>query len=243
MKQNFFCLMLAIVLAASGAYAQSVEEKIENENVVLGEIIKDGKSTIGYIKMMYAYDDGSVYPAPWQYQSDIRFIPKEDFEKAEKIKNKMYEKYDAKDIDGYKYDTLVYESVKYADMSAVGTGMIAKKMFMQKILDDKISLYYHYDSPPAVVSGETFASYYIECAKPHLVYQVGDEGKLKLVNDMNVEKELADCPDVVTKYKNGEYEALKSNGEASGANKLLNKVLFREGVRKMVIEDYNKSCK
>lgn len=243
MKLKLFCMTLAILLVTTHLVAQeSLEDKIEKENVVKGEIIKDGKSTPGYIKEMYAFSDGSIYPAPWEFQSGIKFIAKEDFEKAEKIKNKMYEKYDAKDLDGYKYDTLVYESVKYADLSAVGTGMIAKKMFMRKILEDKISLYHHFNSPPAVVGSEGFTPYYVECANPNLVYKVGDDGKLKLVNNLNVEKELEGCPEVVEKFSNGEYQALESNGEASGANKLLNNTLFRGGVRLMAIEDYNKTC-
>jgi hypothetical protein len=60
---------------------------------------------------------------------------------------------------------------------------------------------------------------------------------------LNIEKELADCPMVVEKQSKGEYKAIGSEGESSGLNKLVNNVAFREEVRLMAIEDYNKNCK
>ena len=68
-----------------------IEEKIKKENVVPGVIIQNGKEIAGYIKKIdNAYVDGEHYPAPWNFQQEIRFISKDDFEKIEKLKKKNY---------------------------------------------------------------------------------------------------------------------------------------------------------
>lgn len=166
------------------------------------------------------------------------------FENTAKLKLKHYEKLDAKDIEGYRYaDTLVYESVRYADMSAVGTGMIAKRKFMRKIHDNKISLFLHFQSPPPVGEVSELERIAAECrANPELVFRLGKDGKLKLLTSLNVSKDLADCPTVVRKFENNEYKAVGDETSASKANKLLNKVVFREEVRLLVVEDYNNTC-
>lgn len=233
------CLVLGIPFFCSG----QTEDKMEKEGVVAGVIYKNGGEIQGYIrKTGMAHVIDKVYPAPWLFQSEIRFIPKDVFDNNEKIKNKFFETYEAKDCDGYKYDTLVFESVKYADMSAVGMNMLPKKMFMRKVLDDKISLFHYFKSPPAVISG-SFESIYIDCAKPNLVYRVGKDGKLKQVNDLNINKELSDCPLVIEKQSKGEYEVVGSKGESSRLKKLVDNMVFREQVRLMAIEDYNNNCK
>jgi hypothetical protein len=232
--------MLATTIAA---YSQ-LSEKMQKEGVVPGIIFKNSGEIAGYIKKTgYTFTEGKTYVAPWEFQSGVKFIPKDVFENNEKIKNKYYEKYEPKDCDGFKYDTLKYESVKYSDMSAVGMAMVPKKMFMRVFEENKITLFFHYNSPPAVVGSEGFAPYYEECAVPNLVYRVGKDGKLKLVNNLNVEKELADCPYVVEKQQKGEYKAIGDEENDSKGNKFLNNALFRENVRLMVIEDYNKNCK
>ena len=178
------------------------------------------------------------------FQQSIRFIEKNAFETAEKIKNKDYTKYDAKDVQGYKYnnDSLIFESVKYADMSAVGTGMLPKMKFMRKVSEDKISIFHNYQVPPPVGEVSNLREIYIENQTPDLVYRIGSDGKLKLVNSLNVEKELSSCPVVVTKYKNNEYKAVGTEESQSNANKFLNKAIFRDAVRLMVIADYNQQC-
>ncbi|MGQ1947672.1 hypothetical protein ACT3CD_11300 [Geofilum sp. OHC36d9] len=236
---------LFFILSISTSVFCQIEEKMKDEGVVSGVIYKNGGEIEGYIKMTgMAYTNEEWFPAPWQFQSGIKFIPKDVFEKNEKIKNKFYEKYGAKDCDGYRYDTLVYESVKYADMSAVGMNMLPKKMFMRKVSEDKISLYHYFNTPPAVVSGsEGFEPYYLECANILFVYRIGKDGKLKLVNDLNIEKELSDCPMVLEKQSKGEYKIVGSKEESSGFNKLVNNSVFREEVRLQAIEDYNQNCK
>jgi hypothetical protein len=234
--------MILAICISNLSFGQ-IEEKMKKEGVVKGVILKDGGKIEGFIKKLGStYWESTYYDAPWEFQATIKFIPKDVFENNEKIKNKYFEKYEAKDCDGYIYDTLIFESVKYADMSAVGAGMIAKKMFMKRTLDDKISLFEFYQVPPSIVTGD-YVNILIENAKPSLVYRVGEKGKLKLVNDMNVKKELANCSYVIEKYERGEYKIVGKEGEGSGGNKLLNNTMFREQVRLMIIEDYNNNCK
>ncbi len=241
MKGIKFLVLSAFLFAHVVVWAQ-LEEKIKSENVISGVIFLDGKEIPGYLKKMgktEVFD--KPFDAPWQFQSEVLFIGKDEFEKTEKIKNKMFQSYSAKEIEGYKYDTTYYESVKYSDMSAVGMNMIAKKVFMQKVLAAKISLFIYYNSPPALVDGSSYQQAYTEAAIPKMVYQVGKEGKLKLVNNLNINKELADCPAVIEKYAKGEYSS--SNSALNNKNKFLNNTLFREDVRLAVIQDYNNTCK
>jgi hypothetical protein len=63
-----------------------------------------------------------------------------------------------------------------------------------------------------------------------------------MLNSLNVNKELTDCPVVVEKYEKNEYKVIGDDESASKANKLLNKVVFRNEVRFLVVEDYNKIC-
>jgi hypothetical protein len=207
-----------------------IEEKMKAENVVKGAIFKNGEEIEGYIKAIgkvYESDINEEYPAPWEFQGDIRFIPKDVFENTEKIKGKLYQKYGPKDISGYRYEDLFYESVKYADMSAVGLNMLSKKMFLLRIVDDKISIFYHYQTPPSVVS----RTRYIDCAKEHIIYRKGADGKLKLLEapsslgGLNMDKDWEDCPYVKEKQANGGY---------SGSH---------IEVRLEAIADYNKNCK
>lgn len=237
MKHKILLPIFFLMLIFPNAFCQ-LKEKMQKQNVVAGYIIKDGKQTHGYIRRMGTESLGTEnYPAPWQFQGDIRFIPKNIFEITAKIKNKLFVSYSAKDIDGYVYDTMVFESVKYSDMSSVGVSMIAKKMFMHRISDGKIKLFQHFQSPPIIFNGQD----YIECAKPNPIYQVGADGKLKPVSLLNVSKELADCPQVVQRFKNNEYSTLGTENDQG--NKFLSNVVFRNEVRLMVIDDYNRTCK
>lgn len=243
MKHLFLLLLVAsFSLSAVG----QIEEKMKKENVVTGVLIKNGKEIEGYIKKKTkVYTNEKWFDAPWTFQNGIKFIEKDVFENTEKIKNKNYVSYSPKDCDGYRYDndSLIFDAVKYADMSAVGTGMIPKLMFLRKVADGKISLYFHYATPPNVVTGgESIEQYYIECNEPKTVYRKGTDGKLKLVTHLNIEKELADCPSVVEKHKNGEYNLIGE--ENTKFNRFLNNSSdgIRENLRFAVIEDYNTNC-
>jgi hypothetical protein len=242
MKKLVISSFLLVCLSAL-TFSQ-IEEKMKSEGVVSGVVYKDGNEIQGYIrKTGTAWANGKSFDAPWEFQDGIKFIPKDVFETTEKIKGKMYESIEPKDYSGFRYEGQIYESVKYADMSAVGMGMMGKQMFMRRISEDKITIFHYFSLPPSVVGSEGFEPYYTECGTPQVVYRIGKDGKLKLVNDMNIEKELADCPMVVEKQQKGEYKVLGQDGESSGGGKLLNNALFREQVRMLAIEDYNKNCK
>ena len=236
-------LMIFLVVSARVS-AQHDLEKMEKENVVAGSVTKKGKTTEGYIKRKYdVSSNGRAFHAGWDYQSNIKFISKEDFDKLEKIKGKHFEKYQPKDIDGYIYDTLIYETVKYSDMSAVGMGMIPKKMFMRKVDKGSISLFHFFSSPPAIASGpEGFAPYYEASSTPQIVYRKGNDGKLKLVNNMNIKNELAECTMVQEKHSSGVYNN-DDDPEKSGLAKLANNTLLREQTRLLAIKDFNENCK
>ncbi len=241
-RRSLSVFLFSIISLTSVAQVD-IAKRIEEENVVAGFIIKDGKEIPGYVRKMGTTPlPGStdIYPAPWEFQKDIRFMEKNAFETAEKIKNKDFSKYEPDDLDGYKYDTLAFESVKYSDMSAVGTGMIARKMFMRKLKDGKISLFAHFSMPIVVGEVSEFKTSYEECAQPNIVYRIGKDGKLKLVNSLNVKKELAACPVVVEKYEKGDYGISGEN--KTGLAKLADKTILRDGVRLAVIDDYNVQC-
>jgi hypothetical protein len=242
-KKTVFTLVV-LVFATITSYAQ-LEEKIKRENVTPGTIIKDGKEIEGFFRSIHqVHSTSKAFPSPWRFQEEVSFITKEDFTNIPKLKGKNYKKYTAKELEGYRYDTLTFESVKYADMSAVGMGMVAKKMFLRKVHSGKISMYHHHATPPNVTTGPGgFDSHYIECGKPNLVYRIGENGKLSLVNSLNIKKELADCPTVVEKHEKGLYKVTSDQEKETGkAEKFLNSIAFRDEVRLLAIEDYNTNC-
>lgn len=238
-------LIAATAMICPNAFGQ-LEKKIKDEWVVPGTITRDGKVIEGYIKKMgtTSLSSNEIVPAPWEFQKSIRFIEKSKFESLEKVKNKDYEKLEAADLTAYTYqnDSLKFEGVKYADMSAVGTGMIPKKMFMRKISEGKISMFMHYSNPPSMGEVSVMDEETRACAEPNMVYRVGADGKLKLVNALNVSKELSDCPDVVKKFEAGEYKSSLLPGDGKFA-KFMNKTLFKDEVKMLVIDDYNMTCK
>jgi len=245
--KKFYIIVLSIAIPLF-SYAQDSEVKGESD-LISGSISKKGKTVEGYFKPVgTAYTNGKTFDAPWQFQGNMKFISAEDFDKKSaknsKLKNKDFEKLGPKDIEGYTYDLFTYRSVKYSDASALGTGMLAKKLFMRIIDEDKISTFHFFASPPPVATGEAgFEPHFIECAKEQVVYRIGDDGKLKLVANMNVKKELADCDLVVQKQKDGQYQAVGSkNDKPSKLNQLINKQGFGEETRLMAIHDYNENC-
>lgn len=254
MKKILFSLMFLLCVTTI-SFAQ-LANKIRAENVVEGTVFIDGDTIDGYFKRTgeawvddysrEVYDshgnltsDSKKVVAPWQFQSKMHFIPKDLFEKHVKIKRKYFEKCSAKNCDGFRYDTLIYESVKYADMSAVGMNMIPKRMFLRRVKDGNISLFLHFDTPPPVMKTKEVEKYYKECAIPHIVYRKGKRGKLKMVGALNIEKELADCEYVSEKYKKGEYGKAEAG---SGFKKLLNNALRGDRAKFKAIQDYNANC-
>jgi hypothetical protein len=73
------------------------------------------------------------------------------------------------------------------------------------------------------------------------MYRRGDNLNVNLLNALNVEKEMSDCPEIVEKFKNEEYGLIKNESKSIIVS-LGNKVMFREESRMEAIKDYNKSC-
>lgn len=234
----------ALVLNYFTGFSQT-EGQMRDHHVTTGVVIRDGREIPGYIKIQgTAFLGDSLRAAPWEFQKSIRFMQKDIFERSEKIRNRDFVKYGPDDIDGYRYhgDSLVFESVKYADMSAVGTGMIPKRIFMRKVSSGRISIFHHFHSPPPVGEVSELRRSYLESTVPEYVYRIGEDGKLKLISGLNVRKELADCPLVVEKFEKGEY-GLAGDQHASVLLRLADKTDLREETRRLAIVEYNKLCR
>lgn len=233
MKQVIF-IFFALIF---GLQAQAqLEEKMKKYNVVKGVIYKDGKSIEGYMRKTgvdVSKSSDFVVQTPWDFQREIYFIPKEKFDKSEKIRRKYFTRYKPSKCDGYKYnDSLTYTTVKYADLSGgVGLGMLARKTFLKKVMDGKISLYLHYPKPQTVeeLQAETVV----------LVFRKANAKNAKPVVGMSVKKIMADCPTVAEKFANDEYKA----EDFKFATKFGTKLIAREKTRLLAIFDYNKTCK
>lgn len=237
-----FLSLMALMTCFDVAAQDDLAAKMKKEGVVPGAIYQKGKKTEGYIKTITYQSDNGEYTSPWAYQDDFKFIEAEKFVKKEKVKNRDFEKYGPKDIDGYDYEDLTFVSAKYSDMTAVGTNMIARTRFFRKIKDGKVNIYHYYSAPPPVTTGDYD---YTPHLTPQPVYRIGEKGKLTLVANMKVEKELKDCPEVVEQYKNGAYDVIGGNKKHKGKlAKLANKTNdLREKIHLKVIEDYNEKCK
>jgi hypothetical protein len=222
----------ALLFGLFGVLHGQIEEKMKNEKVVQGSIVnKNGEEIEGYIKAkgdVFSSNAKKYFPAPWEYQDDIKFISKDVFENTEQLKGKMYKKYGPKDILAYRYEDMYFEAVKYADMSSVGLNMFAKWMFLRKVIDGKMEVFYHYVNPPSVISAkESFETYYVTCAEEHVVYRKGKDVKLKLIDGVagiNIHKNWEDCPYVKEKYDQNEYSGSKIE------------------ICLKAIQDYNENC-
>lgn len=246
MKANGL-ILLGLFLVSLSTWGQSdLEEKIKKEGLVKGYVVTDkGDKIDGYFKRMgTVYANGNRYHAGWEFQGDIKFIDLKTLKEESKIKNKHYEKYKPKDLNSYKYDTLVYEAIKYSELGSIGIGALAGTKLLRKIVDGQIDVYEHYGTPPPVASGsEGFEPYYRDLQEPAYIYRVGDDEDGKNITQLNVKKELDDCPTVVEKYENNEYNVVGKKGEeASGLAKLANKMDYREEVRIEVVKAYNETC-
>lgn len=221
-------MFLTAVLIASFAVANAqidLEERIRRENVVRGAIFKNGEVIEGYIrKMGTTVWQNDTFPAPWEFQGNIRFIPKDVFETSERIRANMFRRYRPRDIQGYRYEDMIFESVRYADMSAAGANMIPRQMFLRRIIYDRISVFHHFASPPTLVTG-AFGEELVRAAQPFYVFR--RDGRLRLIDGVggiNMNRDWEDCPYVQAKVDNDEYTGSR---------------LER---RLQAIKDFNKHC-
>ncbi|NME69243.1 hypothetical protein [Flammeovirga aprica] len=201
-----------------------------NQKFIDGSITVNGKVIEGYLWKK----NGN---APWDFQKEVRFITYDGFKKLTKVKFKYFNKYGPKDCEGYTYEGTYYEAVKYADMSAAGAGMIAKRMFMKQHSLGKITLYEFFQVPPSITTGNTPPP----SKTGTMVYRKGKEGKLKAVKDIVIKKEFADCPLVLENYEKGDYNFFEEDD--SGLIKALSKTAANPvEVRMLAIADYNENC-
>ncbi|MDR1698837.1 MAG: hypothetical protein LBR75_03320, partial [Prevotellaceae bacterium] len=189
MKTKLLTLTAFLALFLTANAQVNIEERMKKENVVRGMIIQNGKETEGYIKKVNEKRslDDVTYNAFDKFQSDISFIPKNDFETAEKLTKKMYVKVEPKTAEGYKYiyesgDTLVYESVKYADKSEISLRMIAKPVFLRVESKGRLEIYTYYVSPPSLLIGNEIREYYEAAGEPIIVYRrAGNEKSPEMI--------------------------------------------------------------
>jgi hypothetical protein len=95
MKLKLFSLsvFLGVFLCANAQI--DVEKRVQKEHVVKGVIYKGGKEIEGYIKKISEKrtNEGITNGALDNFQSNIQFMPKDQFEQTEKLKANMYIKY------------------------------------------------------------------------------------------------------------------------------------------------------
>jgi len=202
-------------------------------------LTKDGKQE-GIIWL-----EGSL-TRPWQLQKKISFITEDGFAKLEKNKAKYFTDYKAKEILGYGFDDIVFEAVKFADLSAVGPDMLAKMYFMRVLVSGKLSVYKYYRTPPTVLSGSDVNKTDEEWAEDNeLVIKKGDE-KSKTAESVEMVELIEDCPAVKEKYLSGGYGFEPSNdGSKSGLKKVFAKMGDRAKIEESIIsiaQEYNQ-CK
>jgi len=249
MKSKLFTLIVFSGLFLCVNAQIDVNERIKKERVVRGIVIEGDEEIEGYIKKVSetrSYD-GKTYKAYDNFQSVITFISKEEFETTEKLKGNMYVKYKPEDIDGYKYfhengNVLTYESVIYSDLSDVSLRMIPKKKFLRVESKGKLSIYTYFIPLPSAMVGDSYIKKCYEDAEtPITVYRRANQIKdsPKMLEYLNIEKELADCPKVVKKYKDGEYNVIGKKGTESKFMKAMNKLAANEEMKYAALMEYN----
>lgn len=235
-------LLTLLVACFTISYAQREFKANQFEGKI---ILKNGKEKVGVIEIK-----GNEEQSPWLKQESVKYISKENFNK-EKLKNKDKEKYSPKDIQGFYAGDRYFESIKYADMSAVGASMIPKWYFVEKLVDGKLDIYKFYRSPGKVgvaVGEEEIAEmerFEEECrTQPNLLIQLED-GKIKNVLNVDIYEYISGCETVLAKYKNGEYgiKPMDDNSK-SGVGKFVSKTLDANRLNSSIIpiaEEFN-SC-
>lgn len=225
-------LTLAIIALcmALNVYAQKELSDTQFEGFVIDN---DGKKMEGIIEMNPAY--------PWDVQKGIKFIPMKTWETKDKIKNKDKEKYDPKDLQSFQAGDMVYETQKYADLSAVGFANIPKKYFLKRLEDGKIKLYRFYSSPPKVISGRTFEEVYAELRENYQLAFFKEGDKIRSADGTDMSKYIDDCEMVWQKFKDGLYGNAKRKEEMTKVGKFLRTMgdNMNEDEYRVLISEYN----
>lgn len=151
----------------------------------------------------------------------------------------MFQSYGPKEIQGYKYDSLIYKSLKFQDLSS----LIPEMLFLREAISGSISVFQYFATPSSTNFDENMKPKYLDCNKPLFTYIKGDDIKTQGVIEMNIEKDLAECAYVTEKQARGEYKLIGQEGESSGFTKVFNNTVFRLEVHLQAIRDYNENCK
>ena len=225
-------ILIGLVAFSAHTFAQTLDPTYHR-----GYIVKeDGTKIEGIIEADLQF--------PWNVQDDIKFFDPKLLEQG-KVKNKDKEKFGPKDIKGFGFDNVYFESQKYADMTAIGPASLGKYYFLERIEDGKIKLFRFFDSPPKVLTGgETFEQVYDNLRNsPRSLIKKGDD---KVKEATGFEKLISDCPVVFEKFQKGEYGNYASNENQTGAGKLITKLANRGNSEQFigaVVRDYNANMK
>ncbi len=218
---------------SSNAFAQ-LDKRIRKAKVVPGTILKDGQFVEGYIKRA----------SETAYQLKIKFIEKAKFEdESVKIKNRDFTSYKPKEIGGFEIDDVFYESVKFAPPTfqegggKMQIGLVRINFFLRRGEENKITFYEYVYTEETEDRFENITKENVVL----LVYKKGESGKLKSVSALDVKRELADCPKVITKFKNREYNEQIVKNEKW--NNLFNGLKNDYEMNIRILEDYNDLCK
>lgn len=202
-----------IIIAASLISVFSFSQNL-GPNQHLGKILKeDGTQEEGIIE--------ADLTLPWRLQKEIKFFDKMLLEYGSKIKNKDKKEYGPKDIKGYSIGDKVWESQKYADLSAVGPAALGAMFFLERVENGKIKLFNFYGTPPAIVTGETIDQSNEEYRTPLLLIQKGTDKAKVLAPATDLSKFIGDCPEVNEKYKKGEFGNKAVDEDKNKMGKLL----------------------
>ncbi|MBZ0244472.1 MAG: hypothetical protein K8H85_00860 [Cyclobacteriaceae bacterium] len=206
------------------------------DNQYQGTIVNlDGTESQGVIEANLQY--------PWVIQKHIRFFDASLLEQEDRVKLKDKPKLDAKDLLGFRFEDKVYESHKYADLSALGPKALGANYFFELVVDGPIKLYKFYDTPPTVMQGDPETIYAELRNNPHLFIKKGDE-KIDVLSTSKLEKFISDSPEIWAKYNKGEYgnKLEDDGGKKSKLGKLINKAMNTPSIDAYVynvINEYN----
>lgn len=223
MKQTFFLLLLFTFLGAhTGLFAQADMKDTQAK----GKIIVKGKKTEDGIIQVSSVNN------PWENQRTVRYITEKTFNKG-KVKKKDWDKYKPKDIEGYIFGEREFVVEKYTPLGTAMSSTNVNKLttatalagslskgahFMELLMDGKIKVYRFYNYPPeasAQAGSDQINAYKEMIEELRINYEIlikvdGKKAKVKNFKNVKLKEVLADCPEVLAKYENGEFD-LKKN--------------------------------
>lgn len=179
---------------------------------------------------------------PWDFQKRITVVERTLFESGIKIKGKHKTTYKAKDLNGFKIGSQLYETQKYSDMSSLGMGSLSAYYFLEVLEKGKVTLYKYYQEPfveegSAPVTQEELNQKF-RLHPQILIYKDGE--KAREVTSAKLEPYFEDNKEVMDKYNSGGYGNKPKDPEKSGAGKLWDRLTEDNGeFIKEMVKEYN----